>query len=84
MSLHSRRPCQHELEFSCVWVKRDMFFIILFFGVTVREAVLLLFFSKFSSRCLCVFFEFLVCCTFAVDVERTHISHVDVNVMEPR
>ena len=85
MSLDSRRPCQHEMSFSCVWVKRDMSFIF-FFGVSVREAALLLFFRKFDSRCVVMLFFsiFLVCCRFAVDVERTHISCVDVDVMEPR
>ena len=48
---HSRRPCQHEMLFSCVWVKRDMFFTNLFFGVSVGELYCCCFFSRANSRC---------------------------------
>ena len=46
MSLHSRRPCQHEMLFSCVWVKRDMFFIILFSECLLEKLYCFFFFVQ--------------------------------------
>ena len=62
--------------FSCVWVKRDMFFIILIFGVSMSEAVFSLFLANSTRGVWFFFFELFWCVANLMLMSNADTSHM--------
>ena len=73
MRLHSKD--QHEMQLSCVWAKRDVFFIVMFSECPLEKLYCSCSLNKFNSRCL-VFLEFLVCVAHLLLMSSAHTCHI--------